>query len=153
MIRQHILDILCPKTIPRKNKCRLQKLLCEMAFSALSGESSHIVKSSERGSHNHWLNKPAPCALYLLSRTWRFTEADSNWAGKQVYFPESEVSACNMVNVLTVVPSAICSGGVVCSLAPLTLPILRAEVARGKWWLLCLHSIYVGGTKIKLSVN
>ena len=84
----------------------------------------------------------------LLSRTWRLTEAASSWAGKHVYFPESEVSACKMVNVLTVVPSAMCSGGVVWSLAPLSLPILKAEVAKGRWWLLCLHSMYVGGTKL-----
>jgi hypothetical protein len=57
--------------------------------------------------------------FHLLSRTWRFTEADSNWAGRQVYLPESDISACKIVSVLTVVPAAMCSGGVVCSLAPL----------------------------------
>ena len=85
---------------------------------------------------------------YLLSRTWRLTEADCNCAGRQVYFPESDSSACRIVSVLTVVPAAMCSGGVVCNLAPLWLPILRAEVASGRCWSLWRHSMYVGGTKL-----
>ena len=83
--------------------------------------------------------------LYLLSRTWRFTEADSNWAGRQVYLPESDISACKIVNVLTVVPAAMCSGGVVCSLAPLWLPILKLVIfIRPKYGNQCLLFVWYG---------
>ena len=56
--------------------------------------------------------------IYLHSRTWRFTWAVSNCDGSHVYVPESESWAFFIVSVLIVVPSAICSGGVVWSLLP-----------------------------------
>lgn len=80
-----------------------------------------MMTNMEVGKVDPLLELPEVCmrAGKSVSRTWRFTEADSNWAGRQVYLPESDISACKIVSVLTVVPAAMCSGGVVCSLAPL----------------------------------
>ena len=66
----------------------------------------------------------------LHSRTCRFTWAVSNCDGSQVYVPESESWAFLIVSVLIVVPSAICSGGVVWSLRPpiaVNLKILKTS--------------------------